>query len=209
MNITAVILAGGLARRMGGGDKPLKLLAGQPILSHIIDRIKPQATNLIINANSDPKVFENFKFPIVADSIKGFAGPLAGILAGMDWIAENQPNCRYMISIPGDGPFFPRDLVSKLMSPIIAGEADLTVAVSGDRTQPVVGAWDVQLRDDLRKAIQEENIHKVDKWTSRYRIIEVPFSSSPIDPFFNTNKLEDMEEAERLFRIDNSNDHNQ
>lgn len=198
-DIAAVILAGGLARRMGGGDKPLMMLSGRPILSHIIDRIAPQTNKLIINTNSSEAFFEEFNLPIVADSIDGFAGPLAGILAGMDWVASNMPKCRFMISVPGDGPFIPTDLVEKLMKPILDGRATLSVASSGGRTQPVVGLWDVTLRDELRSAIVEEDIHKVDLWTGRYEISEVDFPIENYDPFFNANRPDDMSKAEDIF----------
>ncbi|WP_420549961.1 molybdenum cofactor guanylyltransferase MobA [Curvivirga sp.] len=197
--IVAVVLAGGLARRMNGEIKPLKELAGKPILSHIIDRITSQVDQVVINVNQNEDLFVRYGLPITKDSIDGFVGPLGGILAGMDWVARNVPETRYMISVPGDGPFLPLDLVEGLLLPLRENKAQLSVAVSNGRTQPVVGAWDISLREDLRTALLEEKLYKVDRWTSRYRIDEVDFSQPDYDPFYNTNKIEDLAEAETLF----------
>ncbi|MTI09024.1 molybdenum cofactor guanylyltransferase MobA [Curvivirga aplysinae] len=196
--IVAVVLAGGLARRMNGEIKPLKELAGKSILSHIIDRITPQVDQIVINLNQNEDLFRKYGYPITKDSIDGFVGPLGGVLAGMDWIAENFPEAEYMISVPGDGPFLPLDLVERLLLPIRENDKQLSVAVSNGRTQPVVGAWDISLRENLREALLEEKLYKVDRWTSRYRIGEVDFSQPDYDPFYNTNKIEDIAEAEKL-----------
>lgn len=196
--VIAVILAGGLARRMNGEVKPLKELAGKPILSHIIDRISPQVDQVVLNVNQNEELFAGYDLPIAADSVEGFVGPLGGVLAGMDWVAANVAECSHMISIPGDGPFLPLNLVEELLAPIEAKNAQLTVAVSQERTQPVIGAWDVSLRDDLRKALIEEELYKVDRWTSRYQISQVDFTRSDYDPFYNTNKVEDLVEAEEI-----------
>lgn len=199
-NVAAVLLSGGLSRRMGGGHKPLLPLAGKPILQHIIDCIGPQLGPMVINANGSIDLFSQFDLPITGDSFDGFVGPLAGILAGMDWVAENAPECRYMVSISGDSPFLPHNLVEKLISPLLDGVGQLSVASSLGRTQPVIGAWDILLREDLRKAIGQEDIRKVDRWTSRFNVIEVSFSATPYDPFFNTNRPEDLESAERIYK---------
>jgi molybdopterin-guanine dinucleotide biosynthesis protein A len=196
--IAGVILAGGLSRRMGGGDKCLRVLAGRPILAHIIERAKPQVAALVLNANGDPARFAGFGLPVAPDPIPGFAGPLAGILAGLDWAAAHAPDCRVVASFAGDAPFLPRDLVSRFVEAFAAQTADLACATSAGQAHPVFGLWRVDLRDDLRRAIVDEQIHKVDLWTARYKLVHVEFSIDPVDPFFNANRPEDLAVAERL-----------
>jgi len=199
--LVGVLLAGGLARRMGGGDKPLKELGGKPILDHVINRATPQVHHLILNANGDPDRFKKYKLPVIADVIDGHQGPLAGILTAMDWAAENVPDAEHVISFATDAPFLPRDLVPRLMAPVLNGDAPLSCAMTGDRTHPVFGVWPVALRDDLRKAMVEDEIRKIDKWTDQVGIVHVPFEPEPVDPFFNVNKPENLKEAERLHQI--------
>jgi len=193
-----VLLAGGLARRMGGGDKPLRLLGGRPLLDHVIERLRPQVAGLVLNANGDPARFAEYGLPIVADSIPDYAGPLAGILAGLDWAAENRPDCPMIASVPTDAPFLPLDLVKRMADAMSAEGADLACAASSGQAHPVIGLWPVRLRDALRHALVEEGIRKVDVWTARYRLATVAFSDEPIDPFFNANRPDDLEEAARL-----------
>ena len=196
--IIAVLLAGGQSLRMGGGDKCLRLLGGKPILAHVIDRVRPQARALILNANGNPARFAPFGLPVVSDSIANFAGPLAGVLAGMDWAAANAPDCPWTVSVPCDGPFVPRDLVARLMAERELEQADMACVMSGSQRYPVVGLWPVRLRDELRRAITQENQHKVDAWTARYRLAVAEFALGAVDPFFNANKPEDLAKAEQL-----------
>jgi molybdenum cofactor guanylyltransferase len=198
VKIVGLLLAGGLSRRMGGGDKSLRLLAGRPLIEHVIDRLRPQVDALVLNANGDPARFARFGLPIVPDSIPDFAGPLVGILAGLDWTAENRRDCPFVVSVATDAPFLPKDLVSRLLGPIEANGAELACAESDGRPHPVIGLWPVRLRDRLRAALVEEGMRKVDRWTARYRLATVPFADRPVDPFFNANRPEDMEHAERL-----------
>lgn len=193
-----VILAGGLARRMGGGDKPLKTIAGKTILDRVIDCVRPQASAMALNANGDPARFAQWKLPIVADSIEGFAGPLAGVLAGMDWAARNAPHAAFILSVAADCPFLPNDLVAKLESAREAADADICVAYSGDQAHPVIALWRIALREDLRRALVDENMRKIDRWTARYKMARADWSAEPIDPFFNANTPEDIAQAERL-----------
>lgn len=197
-NVAGVILAGGLSRRMGGGDKCLRELGGQPILAHIIARARPQVDVLVLNANGDPARFASFGLPVVADSVEGFVGPLGGILAGLDWAAENAPHCRWVASFAGDAPFLPRDLVTRFRDAVAQENADLACAASGDQAHPVFGLWRVDLRAALRRALIDEQIYKVDRWTARYKLVRVEFPTVPIDPFFNANRPEDLSEAEKL-----------
>lgn len=196
--IVGVLLAGGLARRMGGGDKPLKELGGRPILDHVIDRVKPQVHQLILNANGDPNRFAKYNLPVVADVIEGHQGPLAGILTAMDWAAENLPSANYVVSFATDAPFVPRDLVMRLLAPVIDGVAPLSCAITGDRTHPVFGIWPIARREELRAAMVDEGMRKIDAWTDRIGIEHVPFEVEPVDPFFNVNKPENLDEAEAL-----------
>ena len=196
-SVIGLLLAGGQSRRMGGGDKCLRLLGGETILARIIARVRPQVRRLLLNANGDPLRFARYGLPVVADSVEGFAGPLAGVLAGLDWAAANAPDCPWVASVPTDAPFLPADLVVRLVAAVEQG-ADMACAASGGQSHPVVGLWPVRLRDDLRRALTVEQIHKVDVWTGRYRLATVDFPIAGIDPFFNTNRPEDLAEAERF-----------
>lgn len=197
-DVAGVLLAGGQSRRMGGGDKCLRLLGGRSILDHIIERVRPQVGPLVLNANGDPVRFASTGLPVVADLVEGFAGPLAGILTGLRWVEASAPGCDWLISIPTDAPFIPRDLVARLHEAVVRDEADMACAVSDDRVHPVVGLWPVRLADSLEAALIGEDVRKIDLWTARYRLTEVTFSTDPVDPFFNANRPEDLAEAERL-----------
>jgi molybdopterin-guanine dinucleotide biosynthesis protein A len=198
VNIIGVLLAGGLARRMGGGDKPLRLLAGRPLLDRVIERMRPQVAGLVLNANGDPARFAAYGLPVVEDSIPDFAGPLAGILAGLDWAAANRPGCAMIVSVATDAPFLPTDLAARLLAGLEREGADLACATSGVQAHPVIGLWPVRLRDELRRALVGEGIRKVDVWTARYRLATVAFADQPFDPFFNANRPEDLDRAAEL-----------
>jgi len=200
--IPCVLLAGGLARRMGGGDKPMRMIGGRTILDRVIARLKPQCSELILNANGDPARFAPFSLPVVADSVSDFPGPLAGILAGLDWAAANRPDAAWMLSAAGDCPFLPRDLVARLSAARVAEDAELAVAASGGQSHPVIGLWKVALRDELRHALVVDDIRKIDRFTARYRLATVSWPTTPLDPFFNANTAEDLAEAERLAALD-------
>jgi molybdopterin-guanine dinucleotide biosynthesis protein A len=195
--VIGLLLAGGQSRRMGGGDKCLRLLGGETILARIITRLRPQVRRLVLNANGDPTRFASYGLPVVADSVENFAGPLAGVLAGLDWAAAKAPDCPWVASAPTDAPFLPADLVARLLAAVEQG-ADMACASSDGQAHPVVGLWPVRLRDDLRHALTAEQVRKVDIWTARYRLATVEFAVDDIDPFFNTNRPEDLAEAERL-----------
>src|SRR5438132_12113126 len=137
---------------MGGGDKSLRQLGDRSLLQHVIDRVRPQVAALVLNANGDPARFARFGLPVVADSVPDFAGPLAGILAGLDWTAANRPDCPLVLSAATDAPFLPEDLVARLAESLKAG-GDLACAASDRRSHPVFGAWPVRLRQDLRQAV--------------------------------------------------------
>jgi molybdenum cofactor guanylyltransferase len=197
-NIVGVVLAGGLARRMGGGDKGLIELQGRPILDHVLERLAGQVTRVIINANGEPARLAGYGLPIVPDSIEGFAGPLAGVLAGMEWAARQCPEAAWIVTAATDTPFFPRDLVDRLQRAVADQDADMACAASGDRHHPVFGLWPVALGPDLRHAMTAAGIRKVDAWTARHRLAVASFPDQPHDPFFNVNRPDDVAEAARV-----------
>ncbi|WP_158043546.1 molybdenum cofactor guanylyltransferase MobA [Skermanella pratensis] len=199
-DVVGVLLAGGLSRRMGGGDKTLRPLAGRPILDRIIDRVRPQVGRLVLNANGDPARFAMTGLDVVPDVVPDYAGPLAGVLSGLDWAAEHAPGARWVASFATDAPFQPPDLVERLLAAVEREGADMACARSGGREHPVFGLWPVHLRHDLRRAMVGEQVRKVDVWTARYRLAIADFETGPVDPFFNTNRPDDLAEAERLVR---------
>ena len=199
--VVGLLLAGGQSRRMGGGDKSLRPLGGRPLLERVIARMRPQVDGLVLNANGDPARFAAFGLPVVADSIPDYAGPLAGILAGLDWAAAHRPDCALIVSVPTDAPFLPCGLVTRLVAGMAAAGAELVCARSGGQPHPVVGLWPMRLREDLRHALTEEGLRKVDRWTGRYRFATVCFDDPArpgFDPFFNANRPEDFAAAEQL-----------
>jgi len=196
--IPAVVLAGGLGRRMGGADKPLRSLAGQPLLARVIARLQPQCGALVLNANGDPARYAAFGLPVIADSVGGFPGPLAGVLAGLDWAAAHRPDDALMLSVPADCPFLPRDLVARLQQGRIDGRAEIAVAASGGRSHPVIALWPVALREALRHALVADDVRKVERFAARYGCAMVEWPTTPVDPFFNANTPEDVAEAERI-----------
>jgi len=200
--IPGVLLAGGLARRMGGGDKPMRQIGGRTILDRVIARLTPQCDGLLLNANGDPARFASFGLPVIADTIEDFPGPLAGILAGLDWLADNRPEVPWMLSAAADCPFLPRDLVARLHRARAQQEAQLAVAASGGQSHPVIGLWSVGLRGELRHALVVEGVRKIDRWTARYALATVNWPAEPLDPFFNANTVDDIAEAERLAALD-------
>ncbi|MDQ2103692.1 molybdenum cofactor guanylyltransferase MobA [Azospirillum isscasi] len=196
--IAGVLLAGGLSRRMGGGDKSLRTLGGRSILERIVATARPQVGPLVLNANGDPARFAAFGLPVAADVVEGYAGPLAGVLTGMEWARANAPDCRWVASFATDAPFIPGDLVARLAAAVEREGADLACARSDGQEHPVFGLWRVDLADDLRRAMVEEDMRKVDAWTARHRLAIADFATDPVDPFFNTNRPDDLAEAERL-----------
>ena len=191
--LTGAVLAGGLARRMGGGDKCLLAVGGRPILAHIAERLSPQCDALVLNANGDPTRFATFGLPVVADDIPGFAGPLAGLLAAMDW-ARARGWSTDLLTVPGDTPFLPRDLFSRLIAAREAEGATIACASSHGRMHPTVGLWPLSLREDLRTALGEGE-RSIGRFARRYPLAVVEWSEEP-DPFLNVNDPGDLAMAE-------------
>jgi molybdopterin-guanine dinucleotide biosynthesis protein A len=196
--IAGLLLAGGQSRRMGGGDKALARLGGEPLLARIVARVCPQVGPLVLNANGDPARFAFLGLPVVPDAVAGYAGPLAGVLTGLEWARVHAPDCDWVASFACDAPFVPRDLVARLAAARARDGADLACAASGGRDHPVFGLWPVRLAEALRRAVVEGGVRKVDAWTGRYKLARADFTCDPVDPFFNVNTPEDFAAAEAL-----------
>ncbi|MGI9423010.1 MAG: molybdenum cofactor guanylyltransferase MobA [Hyphomicrobiaceae bacterium] len=204
-DITGVLLAGGLSRRMGGGDKGLHRIAGKPMLQHIIDRVAPQVGRLAINANGDPARFAEYGLPVFPDTVEGFVGPLAGVLAGMCWAIDNTPSARWIATVSTDAPLLPSDLVSRLRKTAEVQPTAVAIAQSDGHLHPVIGLWPVQLADDLETALHN-NVRKVLNWTDRHGTVAVDFpmidaNGKIIDPFFNANTPEELAQAEDFLKL--------
>jgi molybdopterin-guanine dinucleotide biosynthesis protein A len=191
-----LVLAGGRASRMGGADKARIVVGGVSIIDRVVARLRPQCDRLIVNAN-DAARFADLGLAVVPDSVPDYAGPLAGILAGLDWAARAAPELAWMVSVPSDCPFLPSDLVARLHQARVAGGAVLACAASRQQRHPVVALWPVALREDLRQALTH-GVRKVDQWTARYPIGIAEWPAEPVDPFFNVNTPADAAAAERL-----------
>jgi molybdopterin-guanine dinucleotide biosynthesis protein A len=195
--VTGIVLAGGQSRRMGGGDMGLLELAGKPMLGHVIDRLSVQVGRMAINANGDPSRFSPFGLPVVADTVAGFVGPLAGVLAGMRWSAGSAPGAHWIVTVAGDAPMLPLDLVLRLTEAVATRGAAIALARSAGEVHPVIGLWPVALADDLETAI-EDGVRKVLHWTGRHGTVTVDFSMTRIggvevDPFFNANTPQELD----------------
>ncbi|MFZ5930734.1 MAG: molybdenum cofactor guanylyltransferase MobA [Pseudomonadota bacterium] len=199
--IIGVLLAGGQSARMGGGDKCLRLLGGQSLLDRAIARARPQVDELLLNTNGDVTRFSGIDLPIIPDSIEGYAGPLAGILSVLEWARAERPHCTHVVSFASDTPFFPMDLVARLIRAAQEKQLPLACAASGGRAHPVFGLWPVALADDLRHAMTRENMRKVDVWTARHGVALAEYQVLPFDPFFNINQQEDLALAAQLASI--------
>lgn len=197
--IAIIVLAGGRATRLGGGDKPLRLLDARPILSHVLERVTAPGIPVALNANGDPGRFAEFGLPVIADAMADYPGPLAGILAGLDW-ASGIPGIVDVLSVPGDCPFIPRDLVAGLDFARTESRQPLACAKSGGYTHPVIGLWPVSIREELREALALGE-RKIDRFTGRFGCASAEWSIGQYDPFFNVNTPEELEEARRWGRL--------
>lgn len=200
--VAGILLAGGQSRRMGGGDKCLRPLGGRPLLAHVCERLRPQVGPLALNANGDPSRFAEFGLPVFADSVEGFAGPLAGVLSGMIWARMTAPDVRFIVTVATDTPFFPLDLVSQLLEAAADDYPVIVLASSLGQVHPVFGLWPVSLAEDLDMALRE-GTRKVLAWTDRHDQREAEFpilniGGREIDPFFNANSPEDLSVADEL-----------
>lgn len=197
-SVVGVLLAGGLARRFGGGDKCLIELSGKPLLDHVIDHVRPQVDRLILNANGAPDRFQGYGLDVVADVVEGYAGPLAGILTALEWARAHAPDAAWVASFPTDAPVMPTDLVSRMLDAISTQGADMACAMSAGRTHPVIALWPVGIVDDLRKALVDQDIRKIDRFTAQYKIAHVDFAVGDFDPFLNINTPDDLARAAEI-----------
>lgn len=200
--VAGIILAGGLSRRMGGGDKPLLKLGSRPMLSHVIERLSPQVGKLALNANGNPERFAQFGLPVLPDTLEGYAGPLAGVLAGLDW-AAGQGGITHIATAAGDTPFFPAEMVEKFLIANDGRQSRVVLAKSAGRRHPVFGLWPVALRATLSAWMKQTNTFKVLAWVDLHDNTVAEFGPAAIgtheiDPFFNANTPEEFSEAERL-----------
>ncbi len=191
-DIGGVVLAGGRSRRMGGADKALLRVGGKTLLARTIEALRPQVGPLVISTGNDQISRAVTGLPVVADPRPDGAGPLAGILAGLEWLGKTSPRCCWLVSVPVDAPLFPADLVFRLVAAAEAGGCELALACSNGRTHPVFGLWSVALTEALRRAVIEEDLRKVERWTGRYRLATVEWCSQPYDPFLNVNTPQEL-----------------
>ncbi len=196
--IYGVILAGGLARRMGGGDKPLRTVGGRTMLTRVIERLRPQCDGLVLNANGDPARFADTGLPVAADTVPDRAGPLAGVLAGLDWLAANTPRTEWAVTVGGDTPFLPPDLVARLASGRREAGAAVAMATSADRVHWTTALWPVALRPALRSFLVDESLRRAADFAERHATAQVCWPVGRVDPFFNVNTPQDAMEAERM-----------
>ena len=190
-----LILAGGQSRRMGGGDKFLKILGGKSLLDHVIETVKPQVGDILLNSNSP---LEHEHYPVRADVVEGHLGPLAGILTGLEYFQERGSTASHMLSVPSDAPFIPKDLVARLQAGLSSSPNAIVMAYSKERIHPVVALWPFSLTEALRQAITVEELRKILVFAERYSLTSVRWSEEEGDPFFNINRPEDLEAAANL-----------
>ena len=192
------ILAGGLARRMAGANKAMLDIGGSTVLARLIARLSPGVGRMVLNTNGDPGLFAGLGLTVIADSLPDHPGPLAGILAALEWAAAQGSGTEWVVTVPCDTPFLPTDLAERLHAARIRDGAVLACAASAGRTHPVAALWPVILAPALRQAIVEQGVRKVSRFTDRYSRSIANWGTDPVDPFFNVNTSEDLAEAQRL-----------
>jgi molybdopterin-guanine dinucleotide biosynthesis protein A len=195
-----LVLAGGRATRMGGGDKALRPFGGTTLLDHVLARMAGQGSRIVLNANGDPARMARFGLPVLPDSVPDHPGPLAGVLAGMEWVLTHAPDTADLVTVPTDSPFLPTNLVDRLIQERDEAGTEMACATSGGQVHPVVGLWPVRLAPLLRRALVEERLFRIDRWTARFALAHVVFVTDPFDPFLNVNTPEDLEAAEGWLR---------
>ena len=193
-----IILAGGLASRMGGGDKGLRTVGGRTVLDRVIATMRLQCPHLVLSANGDPARFAPCGLPVVADDLPDHPGPLAGVLAGLDWAARHHPEQAFAVTAPTDTPFLPKDFVARLQDVRVDDRAEIVCARSGGSSHPVAALWSVALRHDLRRALEVEGLRKVGAFLERHPVAYADWPVHPFDPFFNTNAPDDLAQAEAI-----------
>jgi molybdopterin-guanine dinucleotide biosynthesis protein A len=195
MRPPAVILAGGRSSRMGGGDKCLLPVQNKPLITHILDALTPQTSDILINTNSDPGPFLKFSLPVLPDAIPGFQGPLAGLLTGMLWARRRHPRQVYLLSVAGDVPFLPEDLVARLHESLVSGHADIAIAACPQGSHPTIGLWPVDLAERLEHDLMETNIRSMLQWISAFRVAQAEFSSQAL---VNINTRAELDACQQI-----------
>ncbi len=190
-SVVGIILAGGLAKRMGGGDKCLLPLAGKTLLQRTVERAQPQVSQLLLNANGNSLRFARTRLPVIPDVYPGNLGPLAGIHAGLSWMQTTNPDAEWLASFASDTPFFPADLVTRLFA----------VAKSQDRTHPIFALWHASLLGKIDQQLQTGDTPRLQDWIKQQKLVEVEFAVENYDPFFNINVPQDLYAAEPLVAL--------
>lgn len=200
--VTGVVLAGGRSSRMGGQEKAVLDLAGRPMIQHVLVRLRPQVGRIVVNANGDPARFSGYCLPVVADSIEGYAGPLAGLHAGMAWAVAETPEAKFVASVAVDSPFIPTDLIARLKAALLAADAPCAIASSGGERHPVAGLWRVELLGALTASLEQDMraLHRfADAQGCAIAAFEpVDIGGTPVDPFLNVNAPADLDGARAL-----------
>lgn len=197
-SVVGIILAGGLARRMGGGDKCLLPLVGKTLLQRTIERARPQVSPLLLNANGNSLRFARTRLPVVPDIYPNNLGPLAGIHAGLQWMKTNNPNAEWLTSFASDTPFFPTDLVARLFTAATTHRAQLAVATSNHRAHPIFALWHASLIDTIEQQLETSDVPRLQDWIKKQKLVEVEFAADGYDPFFNINTPQDLYAAEPM-----------
>lgn len=200
-NVVGILLTSSMHRNGHCSDKCLKKLMGKPVLSYVIERAAPQVSNLILNANGDPTRFQDMEITVVPDALENVNGPLSGILTGMEWARDNDPKCEWLATFATDSPFVPHDLVQHMLEEIDRHQADMAFISCGGKTHPEYGLWPIELAEDLRYALTEENIKRVDKWAELYNAITVEYPAKPIDRFTLSNYIDAIVDVERNYAV--------
>lgn len=197
-SLIGIILAGGLAKRMGGGDKCLLPLAGKTLLQRTVERAQPQVSQLLLNANGNSLRFARTRLPVVPDIYLGNPGPLAGIHAGLSWMKSTTPDAEWLASFASDTPFFPNDLVARLLDAAKNRHSQLAVATSNSRIHPIFALWHKSLLDEIEEQLQTGEMPRLQDWIKQQNVVEVEFQAEKYDPFFNINVPQDLYAAEPL-----------
>ncbi|HSC68537.1 MAG TPA: molybdenum cofactor guanylyltransferase MobA [Cellvibrio sp.] len=200
-SVVGVILAGGLARRMGGGDKCLLPLAGKTLLQRTIDRAQPQVSSLLLNANGNSLRFARSRLPVIPDIYADNRGPLAGIHAGLRWMQADNPDTEWLASFASDTPFFPTDLVANLFNVATSQHAQLAIATSNSRKHPIFALWHASLIGKIEQQLETGEIPRLQDWIKQQKVVEVEFNAEGYDPFFNINAPQDLYAAESLVNL--------
>lgn len=200
-SVVGIILAGGLARRMGGGDKCLLPLVGKTLLQRTIERAQPQVNSLLLNANGNSLRFARTRLPVVPDIYSNNLGPLAGIHAGLHWMKTNSPDTEWLASFASDTPFFPTDLVAHLLAAVTTQQAQLAVATSNHRAHPIFALWHTSLTDKIEQQLETGDVPRLQDWIKQQKLVEVEFTEDGYDPFFNINTPQDLYAAEPMVSL--------